>query len=94
MPSYPELDLLDDRSPEGAADPVEWAAVLADDLDRAVRLILMLRRHTKADGPRATDDAKQAGSDIIRIKPGLLGQQLKGRSRNTPHDGGRPANRG
>ena len=76
--THPELDLLDDRSPEHAAAVGKWTAFLTGDLHPAFWPVFMPKRYTTSSDPTAHADVKKAGLALVRGKLALLEQQSDG----------------
>lgn len=74
--THPEADLLDDRSPEDAAELAKWMAFLTGDLHPAFWPVFMPGRYTKATDEAALADVREAGLDLVRGKLALLEAQL------------------
>lgn len=72
----PELDLVDDGSPERAAELTKWTSFLTGDLHPAFWPVFMPGRYTKSSDPDALEDVKQAGLDLVRAKLALLERQI------------------
>lgn len=74
--THPEADLLDNRSPERAADLVKWTAFFTGDMHPAFWPVFMPFRYTTSSEPAALAAVKEAGIALVRGKLGLLEQQL------------------
>lgn len=74
--THPEADLLDDRSPENAAELAKWMAFLTGDLHPAFWPVFMPGRYTKATDDAALANVKDAGLDLVRGKLALLDREL------------------
>ena len=77
---HPNLDLLDERSPEHAAGLTIWTAFLTGDLHPAFWPVFMPSRYTTDTEPDALAKVRDAGLDLVRSKLALLERQLTGRS--------------
>ncbi|WP_428395790.1 glutathione S-transferase family protein [Lichenicoccus sp.] len=78
--THPDQDLLDDRSPEHAAELMKWTAFFTGDLHPAFWPVFMPGRYTKAAEPAALEQVKAAGLDLVRSKLSLLERQLDGQT--------------
>jgi glutathione S-transferase len=76
--THPEANLLDDRSPENAAQLQKWAAFLTGDLHPAFFPLFMPKRYTISPDPAAQADVVAAGTALVQSKLKLLDQQLEG----------------
>ncbi len=74
--THPDPDLLDDRSPEHAAELAKWMAFLTGDLHPAFWPVFTPGRYTKAKDAAALGDVKEAGLELVRTKLALLERQL------------------
>ena len=72
----PELDLVDDRTPEHAAEFAKWMSFLTGDLHPAFWPVFNPDRYTRSTDPAALEDVKAAGLDLVRGKLTLLERQL------------------
>lgn len=72
----PDADLLDDRTPESAADLAKWMAFLTGDLHPAFWPVFMPGRYTTSIDAAALEDVKAAGLKLVRGKLALLERQL------------------
>ena len=77
---HPDQDLLDDRSPEHAAELMKWTAFFTGDLHPAFWPVFMPGRYTKAPEPAALEQVKAAGLNLVRSKLSLLERQLDGQT--------------
>ncbi len=75
---HPEADLLDDRSPENAAQVQKWAAFLTGDLHPAFFPLFMPGRYTVSIESAAQADVQAAAVALVQTRLGLLDQQIEG----------------
>lgn len=74
--THPDLDLLDDRLPEHAAELTRWTSFLTGGVHPAFWPVFMPGRYTKATDRASLNAVREAGFDIVRAKLGLLEAQL------------------
>ena len=78
--THPEADLVDEGTPEAAAELERWSAFLTGDLHPAFFPVFLPGRYTASKHPAAIEDVKTAGLALVRTKLGLLDQHLTGRT--------------
>lgn len=77
---HPEVDLLDERSPEHRADLVKWTSFMTGDLHPAFWPVFLPERYTTSKDSAARDEVKAAGLKLVRTKLSLLDRQVAGHS--------------
>lgn len=75
---HPEVDLLDERSPEHRAELVKWTSFLTGDLHPAFWPVFLPGRYTTNESASARDGVKAAGLKLVRAKLALLDRQVGG----------------
>ena len=78
--THPQADLLDDRSPERAAELTSWIAFFTGDMHPAFWPVFMPYRYTTSTDPAALASVKEAGLALVRGKLELLDRRLAGRT--------------
>lgn len=76
--THPEADLLDDRSPESAAQVQKWAAFVTGDLHPAFFPLFMPGRYTVSKDEAAQSDVKAAAVVLVQTRLRLLDEQIEG----------------
>ena len=75
---HPQADLMDDSSPEAAAELQRWSSFLTGDLHPAFFPIYFPGRYTVSTDPAAQDDVRAAAVALVRTKLRLLDNQMAG----------------
>ncbi|MBE7209609.1 MAG: glutathione S-transferase family protein [Gluconacetobacter diazotrophicus] len=78
--SHPAAELLDETTPEAAAENDRWSAFLTGDLHPAFFPVFTPGRYTISTDPATLDAVRAAGIALVRTKMTLLDRHLTGRT--------------